>query len=69
MGVIVIITLTCLSLISLSKGNNLPLLLERAGVRRIKIRKMLYFDPLILTPSTLLRAGFSRWEKGHSSLT
>jgi len=61
MSIVVIITLTCLSLISLSKGKNLPLLLERAGVRRIKIRKMLYFDPLILT--------FSRWEKGHSSLT
>jgi hypothetical protein len=34
---------------------------ERAGVRRIKIWKMLYFDPLILT--------FSQWEKGHLSLT
>ncbi|MFI3121729.1 MAG: hypothetical protein QX203_17310 [Methylococcaceae bacterium] len=38
----------------------LPLLLERVGVRRIKIRKKALFDPLILT--------FSRREKGLSSL-
>ncbi len=34
----------------------LPLLLERVGVRRIKIRKKALFDPLILA--------FSRREKG-----
>jgi hypothetical protein len=38
----------------------LSLLLERVGVRRIKIRKKALFDPLILT--------FSRREKGLSSL-
>ncbi|MCX7092933.1 MAG: hypothetical protein NTY50_05725, partial [Methylobacter sp.] len=38
----------------------LPLLLERVGVRRIKIRKKALFDPLILT--------FSRREKELSSL-
>jgi hypothetical protein len=45
-----------------TKGCNrfkLPLLLERAGVRRIKIRQIFYFDPLILT--------FSREEKGLAS--
>ncbi len=38
----------------------LPLLLERVGVRRIKIRKKALFDPLILT--------FSRREKGLYTL-
>jgi hypothetical protein len=38
----------------------LPLLLERVGVRRIKIRQKALFDPLILA--------FSRREKGLSIL-
>jgi hypothetical protein len=38
----------------------LPLLLERAGVRRIKIRQKALFDPLILA--------FSQREKGLSIL-
>jgi hypothetical protein len=38
----------------------LPLLLERVGVRRIKIRQKTLFDPLILT--------FSLREKGLSIL-
>jgi len=48
----------CITAIKLRK--KLPLLLERVGVRRIKIRKKALFDPLILT--------FSRREKGLSIL-
>jgi hypothetical protein len=40
------------------KLRKLPLLLERVGVRRIKIRQKTLFDPLILT--------FSLREKGLS---
>jgi hypothetical protein len=44
----------------LGTSAKLPLLLERVGVRRIKIRKKALFDPLILT--------FSRREKRLSIL-
>ena len=48
------------SVIAIKLRKKLPLLLERVGVRRIKIRKKALFDPLILT--------FSRREKGLSIL-
>ncbi|MCX7093624.1 MAG: hypothetical protein NTY50_09275, partial [Methylobacter sp.] len=48
------------SCIALLTYIHVGILLERVGVRRIKIRKKALFDPLILT--------FSRWEKGLSSL-
>ena len=46
----------CRSVTAIKLRKKLPLLLERVGVRRIKIRKKALFDPLILA--------FSRREKG-----
>jgi hypothetical protein len=37
------------SVTAIKLRKKLPLLLERVGVRRIKIRKKALFDPLILT--------------------
>jgi len=48
------------SVTAIKLRKKLPLLLERVGVRRIKIRKIALFNPLILT--------FSRREKELSIL-
>jgi hypothetical protein len=52
--------LTIHDLTAIKLRKKLPLLLERVGVRRIKIRQKALFDPLILT--------FSLREKGLSIL-